>query len=311
MTTDVVLANTSINYEFISQQFTGNTTHPYLPIVPFVDYRMVDGYDRRVLNKTTGNTTVKIRATMATQSRDVSPMIDKTRLNWLAVENKINNLPLTTSGVVISSGGSGYTSTPTVEISGGDGSGAAAVATVTNEVVTAVTITSPGTGYITSPTITLSGGGGSGAVVTYNGENKRSGGNSAIRYFTKQVTLAEGFDSEDLRVYLTTYLPPLSGIQVYYKVLSTGDSETFEDKNWAIMTQLNNTTFVSASESDFRELTFAPGTGNVPDNYINYTSGSTTFSDFRTFAIKVVLYGQSSVDVPRFKELRAIALPRG
>ena len=311
MTTDVVLANTSINYEFISQQFTGNTTHPYLPIVPFVDYRMVDGYDRRVLNKTTGNTTVKIRATMATQSRDVSPMIDKTRLNWLAVENKINNLPLTTSGVVISSGGSGYTSTPTVEISGGDGSGAAAVATVTNEVVTAVTITSPGTGYITSPTITISGGAGSGAVVTYNGENKRSGGNSAIRYFTKRVTLAEGFDSEDLRVYLTTYLPPLSGIQVYYKVLSTGDSETFEDKNWAIMTQLNNTTFVSANESDYRELTFAPGTGNVPDNYINYTSGSTTFSDFRTFAIKVILYGQSSVDVPRFKELRAIALPRG
>jgi hypothetical protein len=311
MTTDVVLANTSVNYEFISQQFTGNTSHTYLPIVPFVDYRMVDGYDRRVLNKTTGNTTVKIRATMATQSRDVSPMIDKTRLNWLAVENKINNLPLTTSGVVLSSGGVGYTSTPTVEISGGGGSGAAAVATVTNEVVTAITITSPGTGYITSPTITLSGGGGSGAVVSYNGEDKRSGGNSAIRYFTKRVTLEEGFDSEDLRVYLTTYLPPLSGIQVYYKVLSTGDAETFEDKNWAIMTQLNNATFVSANERDFRELTFAPGTGNVPDNYINYTSGSTTFSDFRTFAIKVVLYGQSSVDVPRFKELRAIALPRG
>lgn len=311
MTTDVVLANTSINYEFISQQYTGNTTHSYLPIVPFVDYRMVDGYDRRVLNKTTGNTTVKIRATMASQSRDISPMIDKTRLNWLAVENKINNLPLKTSDVVISSGGSGYTSTPTVEISGGGGVGAAATATVTNEVVTAVTITSPGTGYITSPTITISGGGGSGAVVTYNGENKRSGGNSAIRYFTKRVTLAEGFDSEDLRVYLTTYLPPLSGIQVYYKVLSTGDSETFEDKNWAIMTQLNNTTFVSANESDYRELTFAPGTGNVPDNYISYTSGSTAFSDFRTFAIKVVLYGQSTVDVPRFKELRAIALPRG
>jgi hypothetical protein len=48
-----------------------------------------------------------------------------------------------------------------------------------------------------------------------------------------------------------------------------------------------------------------------PDNFISYTSGSTAFSDFRTFAIKVVLYGQSTVDVPRFKELRAIALPRG
>jgi hypothetical protein len=315
MTTDVVLANTSINYEFISQQFTGNTTHPYLSIVPFVDYRMVDGYDRRVLNKTTGNTTVKIRATMATQSRDISPMIDKTRLNWLAVENKINNLPLSNSGVVLSSGGTGYANSAdvTVTVSGGGGVGAAAVATVTSNVISAVYITSPGTGYITSPTITLTpgSGGGSGAVVTYNGENKRSGGTSAIRYFTKRVTLAEGFDSEDLRVYLTAYLPPLSGIQVYYKVLSTGDSETFEDKNYAVMTQLNNTTFVSANESDYRELTFAPGSNNVPDNYISYTSGSTAFSDFRTFAIKVILYGQSSVDVPRFKELRVIALPRG
>jgi len=315
MTTDVVLANTSVNYEFISQQFTANTTHPFLPIVPFVDYRMVDGYDRRVINKTTGNTTVKIRATMATQSRDISPMIDKTRLNWLIVENKINNLPLSNSGVVLSNGGTGYANSAdvVVTISGGGGVGAAAVATVTSNVISAVHITSPGTGYTTSPTITITpgDGGGSGAVVSFNGEDKRSGGPSAIRYFTKQVTLAEGFDSEDLRVYLTAYLPPLSGIQVYYKVLSTGDSETFEDKNYAMMTQLNNTTFVSANESDYRELTFAPGINNVANNYISYTSGSTSFSDFRTFAIKVVLYGQSTVDVPRFKELRAIALPRG
>jgi hypothetical protein len=315
MTTDVVLANTSINYEFISQQYTGNTTHSYLPIVPFVDYRMVDGYDRRVLNKTTGNTTVKIRATMATQNRDVSPMIDKTRLNWLAIENKINNLPLSNSGVVLSSGGSGYANSAdvTVTISGGGGAGAAATATVTSNVISAVYITSPGTGYTTSPTITITpgSGGGSGAVVTYNGEDKRSGGPSAIRYFTKRVNLAEGFDSSDLRVYLTTYLPPLSGIQVYYKVLSGGDAETFEDKNYAMMTQLNNTTFVSANESDYRELTFAPGINSVANNYISYTSGSTSFSDFSTFAIKVVLYGQSTVDVPRFKELRVIALPRG
>jgi hypothetical protein len=252
---------------------------------------------------------------MATQNRDVSPMIDKTRLNWLAIENKINNLPLSNSGVVLSNGGTGYANSAdvVVTISGGGGAGAAAVATVTSNVISAVHITSSGTGYTTSPTITITpgSGGGSGAVVTYNGEDKRSGGPSAIRYFTKRVTLAEGFDSEDLRVYLTAYLPPLAGIQVYYKVLSTGDAETFEDKNYAIMTQLNNTTFVSANESDYRELTFAPGSNNVPDNYINYTSGSTTFSDFRTFAIKVVLYGQSTVDVPRFKELRAIALPRG
>ncbi len=71
--------------------------------------------------------------------------------------------------------GSGYTSAPTVTISGGGGSGATGVATITTIYppsgsptsitgVTSVTITNKGSGYTSLPTITLSGGGGTGAV---------------------------------------------------------------------------------------------------------------------------------------------------
>jgi hypothetical protein len=70
--------------------------------------------------------------------------------------------------------GSGYTSAPTVTISGGGGSGATGTATITTSNdesplvpvtrVTSVTITDPGTGYTSAPTITLTGGGGSGAI---------------------------------------------------------------------------------------------------------------------------------------------------
>ena len=63
------------------------------------------------------------------------------------------------SSIVVSAGGSGYVDTPIVTISGGGGTGAAALATVTNGVVTGITVKNPGTGYTSAPTVTLMGGG--------------------------------------------------------------------------------------------------------------------------------------------------------
>ena len=64
------------------------------------------------------------------------------------------------------SGGSGYTSAPTVSFSGGGGSGATATATVSGGQVTSVTVTAGGSGYTSAPTVSFSGGGGSGATAT-------------------------------------------------------------------------------------------------------------------------------------------------
>ena len=68
-------------------------------------------------------------------------------------------------GIVSSAlvGGSGYTTPPTVNFTGGGGTGATATATITNGQVTAVTVTAPGTGYTTVTTVSFSGGGGAGA----------------------------------------------------------------------------------------------------------------------------------------------------
>jgi hypothetical protein len=64
----------------------------------------------------------------------------------------------------ITSVGSGYTSDPTVTISGGGGTGATATAQRTTTTVTGVTITAQGSGFTSIPTISFSGGGGTGAV---------------------------------------------------------------------------------------------------------------------------------------------------
>lgn len=77
-------------------------------------------------------------------------------------------LGLSQASLEITAGGSGYTSSPVVNISGGGGSGATATATLTAGAVTAITLTHPGTGYTSAPTIGFSGGGGTGATAVAN-----------------------------------------------------------------------------------------------------------------------------------------------
>ena len=70
--------------------------------------------------------------------------------------------------VIVTAGGSGYTTAPTVAFSGGGGgAGAAATATVAAGVVTGITVTNPGSGYTSAPTVTLTGAG-TGATATAN-----------------------------------------------------------------------------------------------------------------------------------------------
>jgi hypothetical protein len=72
--------------------------------------------------------------------------------------------------ISVTNGGSGYTSAPTVTLTGGGGSGATATATVSGGKVTSVIITSPGTitaagpYYTSTPTVNFSGGAGTGAI---------------------------------------------------------------------------------------------------------------------------------------------------
>ena len=68
--------------------------------------------------------------------------------------------------ISLTSGGSSFTSAPTVSFSGGGGSGAAATAIVSGNSVVGLNLTSYGSGYTSAPTVTISGGGGSGATAT-------------------------------------------------------------------------------------------------------------------------------------------------
>lgn len=70
------------------------------------------------------------------------------------------------TAITIGNGGSGYTTAPTVTLTGGAGSGATAEATVVGGVITKITVTNSGMGYTSAPTVAITGGDGTGATAT-------------------------------------------------------------------------------------------------------------------------------------------------
>jgi hypothetical protein len=77
------------------------------------------------------------------------------------------------------------------------------------------------------------------------------------------------------------------------------------------MTKINSSGVVfSQTRDDLYEYVFAPGTNNVEQGYVSYTSSSSqTYTTFSQFAIKVVLTTTDNTAVPFVNDMRAIALP--
>lgn len=80
--------------------------------------------------------------------------------------NGIGNVAESVKQITVTNGGSGYTTAPTVTISGGDGVGATVTATIAGGRVAAISITNGGTKFKTLPTVTITGGSGTGAAAT-------------------------------------------------------------------------------------------------------------------------------------------------
>lgn len=118
-------------------------------------------------------------------------------------------------------------------------------------------------------------------------ENTRYG-NAACRYVTKTLTLADGLDAEDIRVYLDAYKPTGTEIDVYAKIMDSNDSSTFDDKDWSKLDQVTNLSIFSSSlnENDVREYEYtfkrSPSSTVLPGKAIAYSNStiggvSTTF----------------------------------
>lgn len=60
-----------------------------------------------------------------------------------------------------------------------------------------------------------------------------SAGNAAAKYISRTLTLAEGLDAEDIKVFVNAWRPSGTDVKVYAKVMNAADNEDFEDKAWS------------------------------------------------------------------------------
>jgi hypothetical protein len=145
-------------------------------------------------------------------------------------------------------------------------------------------------------------------------ETNESGGNLFNKYISKIVTLAEGQDAEDLKVYLTAYRPPNTDVKVWIKILNGEDSDTMAQKSWIELEKSFGGDISYSSlvdKKDFKEYIF-----NIPSSYMTGTLGevrytntqSILFTGYKSFQIKIGLLATNSAIIPRVADLRAIGL---
>jgi len=131
-------------------------------------------------------------------------------------------------------------------------------------------------------------------------ETTYTGGDAAAKYVTRAVTLASGFDAQNISVFFDANMQSGTSIEVYVKVLAADDTDTFANKSWIQVPNASSTVTYSSSYSDFMEQEYTL-------SGINYVSSGVTYRNFQTFAVKVVMYSNSSAIVPQFQNFRAIA----
>lgn len=149
-------------------------------------------------------------------------------------------------------------------------------------------------------------------------ENGRLGA-ATSKYVSRRVELADGLDAEDIRLLIGAYKPSSTDVRVYVKFQASTDIRSWSEVEW---TQLNLKTETNAVSSladryDYREYEYSLGTvaktaGNgawLNNGIINYIDPTgAIYTNYKYFAVKIVMLSNGHNVVPRIKDLRAIAL---
>ena len=344
-TTQLDFPSSSVGFEYDAVKETESTVPSVVAVDPTEGYKpftinsdVIPDDRLQILKNKSGSFIV--RGTITTNNKDITPVINLERLSLTMIKNLIDDGGLHSNtwprssimtddystgnivggGFYISDGGTGYDNDDVITVttaSGKVGIGATGkvVANGTGSVV-GITLSNVGNTYLHSPTIDLSGAGGGDAVVGYIGEDVGRGpGNFQARYMTKKIILASGFDSRDIRVFLTAAQPANTQIHVYAKVRSQHDAGSFDNKPWQLLARGQaRTAEISRGEDDFREISF--GGGGEDDEYplaylVNpdgVAGGGERYLTFHEFAIKIVMQSTTARVVPVVRDLRAIAV---
>lgn len=155
----------------------------------------------------------------------------------------------------------------------------------------------------------------------HTGEANTRYGAAMTKYVSKNVVLDDGQEAEDAVVIISAYKPAGTSVRVYLKMHNAEDPQSFDEKAWTELTDLDGgATFSSPiNRKDFVDFEFgipstAPASNPTAcslggDGIVTYTSsdGSVYFG-YKTFCIKIVLLSDNPARVPLLNDVRMIAL---
>jgi hypothetical protein len=335
---ELIVHSTDLNFPVANIRYSAYTTFSkdasadpsYIDIVPNEYYSF--GSDLKNSSKTNNRRRVilggnsssfTLQVTLSSSDNAVSPMFNTERLSLIGIENLINKGEISNSNITITSGGGKHyaanVANITVSISAPQlSNGVQATANVLTSGITAtgniiaLNITNGGSGYVESPTVAINDttpGVTVNATAIITSEDKSFGGNAKARYLTRKITLADGFDAGDLRVFLRGVRPSGTEILVYYKVLSATDPDNFFDKKWKRMSIVKD--IYSPDQETSIELQYRP---NLVSGKLSYTENDVEYplgGKFKNFAIKIVMLAGDTTVIPYVTNIRAIATPEG
>lgn len=263
-----------------------------------------------------GNTAaINVRVTMTTTDDTVAPIINTERLSLFAIQNIINNAGISNNLITIINPGAGHVNASNIVVTFSNPDVGSDVATgnvlpsmMSGGQVKAINIINPGSGYFNTPRMTIYEPEATfNAQGVINGETDASGGNILAKYQTKVVTLEDGFDAGDLVVKMDAIKPSGTEVAVYFKVLSSLDSDPFDIKKWKRMAPITNN--VSKDQYTTVPLEYRY---SITKGQIEYFEGNKAFplgGKFKYFAIKIRLTAQDPTVVPLVENIKVIAVP--
>ena len=321
----IKLPDTSLTYNFTGIN-TGYTRQSSVNLLENANYyptsRLIvaseenqdANLDGRSVDTLTG-TSAKLIATMSTTNDYVSPVIDSQRISLCMTSNRVSNYSRTdvnvsalddrtvasantniafsnTNSTITSADATTQASLLTLDegkeitVTGASNSNNNTTYTITEVSSDGATITvtpAPGTNESASSAVTIV------QHEKYLDGIAPTGTSNIANYITKRFSLEN--PSTALKILYEMNRPGNCTVNVYYKIIEDGDTRNFDDIPY-VLTSTDTTDSADEIESVFRERTHTIGSLNT----------------FATVAIKVEMKSSNTVDVPRIKNLRVLAL---
>jgi hypothetical protein len=265
-------------------------------------------YERDGLNITSPTQgSVMIQVNLETNNSNISPVIDITKSGLVTYENVIRSVRRTISGTV-----AGNTSTD--QLTGTSTAfinhviPGSALRDSSGKVIGIVKALQSPTSLVLEENAAMD------LIndrITVDYEATDVQGNA--KYHTRYVTLPAGQEADDLMVFLDANLPAGTDVRVYGRFLALGDGTDVRTRPWTQLLKRSNSGTLGAGDLIYRlsqnghdENTKIGGLD--ANGVFTYTVNETSFTQYKVYAIKIVLLSTDTYYAPEVYSMRAISL---